>query len=200
MGTRHLIVVQFDGEYKIAQYGQWDGYPEGQGMTVLDFLHAQQGDYVAFCDSLANMQFFTEGEESSILEHQYGITEEFISSNDERMLRFKRDYPQLNRDLGASILHWVASQDEPAKLRNSLSFAGDSLYCEWCYVIDIDAYTFEVYAGFNKIPITAGRFLSGDDQLENDGEYEPVIKVAEWSLNSLPDKDEFLETLSEKEE
>ena len=30
MGTRHLIAVQLDGEYKIAQYGQWDGYPEGK--------------------------------------------------------------------------------------------------------------------------------------------------------------------------
>lgn len=38
MGTRHLIAAVIDGEYKIAQYGQWDGDPEGQGLTVLDFL------------------------------------------------------------------------------------------------------------------------------------------------------------------
>ena len=37
MGTRHLTAVHVDGEYKIAQYGQWDGYPEGQGMTALTF-------------------------------------------------------------------------------------------------------------------------------------------------------------------
>ena len=38
MGTRHLIAVQLDGEYKIAQYGQWDGYPDGKGIDVLHFL------------------------------------------------------------------------------------------------------------------------------------------------------------------
>lgn len=31
MGTRNLTAVYIDGEYKVAQYGQWDGYPEGPG-------------------------------------------------------------------------------------------------------------------------------------------------------------------------
>ena len=39
MGTRNLTVVFMDGEYKVAQYGQWDGYPEGQGITCFNFLH-----------------------------------------------------------------------------------------------------------------------------------------------------------------
>ena len=38
MGTRHLILVWYKGKWQIAQYGQWDGYPEGQGSTVLKFL------------------------------------------------------------------------------------------------------------------------------------------------------------------
>lgn len=38
MGTRHLIEVVVDGQIKVAQYGQWDGYPSGQGVDVLKFL------------------------------------------------------------------------------------------------------------------------------------------------------------------
>ena len=42
MGTRHLICAISDDEYRIAQYGQWDGYPEGQGAAILEFLKDKQ--------------------------------------------------------------------------------------------------------------------------------------------------------------
>jgi hypothetical protein len=38
MGTRHLICVKHQDEYKLIQYGQWDGYLSGQGKDVYDFL------------------------------------------------------------------------------------------------------------------------------------------------------------------
>lgn len=34
MGTRNLTAVYLDGQYKVAQYGQWDGYPEGRGGLI----------------------------------------------------------------------------------------------------------------------------------------------------------------------
>lgn len=38
MGTRNLtMVIDRKGEIKVAQYGQWDGYPSGQGATILEF-------------------------------------------------------------------------------------------------------------------------------------------------------------------
>jgi hypothetical protein len=41
MGTRHLTMVVSNNETKVAQYGQWDGYPEGQGVTILTFLRSK---------------------------------------------------------------------------------------------------------------------------------------------------------------
>ena len=38
MGTRNLTMVIHEKKPVIAQYGQWDGYPAGQGTTVLEFL------------------------------------------------------------------------------------------------------------------------------------------------------------------
>ena len=38
MGTRNLTMVISENKTKVAQYGQWDGYPEGQGKTILKFL------------------------------------------------------------------------------------------------------------------------------------------------------------------
>ena len=37
MTTRSLTAVKINGEYKIAQYGYYDGYPSGQGVTILKF-------------------------------------------------------------------------------------------------------------------------------------------------------------------
>ena len=30
MGTRHLTAVVLNGDFKVAQYGQWDGFTNGQ--------------------------------------------------------------------------------------------------------------------------------------------------------------------------
>jgi hypothetical protein len=38
MGTRNLICVFYKGRFVIAQYTQWDSYPEFQGAMVLNFL------------------------------------------------------------------------------------------------------------------------------------------------------------------
>jgi hypothetical protein len=38
MGTRNLIYVYHRGRFVIADYTQWDGYPEGQGERILQFL------------------------------------------------------------------------------------------------------------------------------------------------------------------
>ena len=39
MGTRNLtMVIDQEGEVKVAQYGQWDGYPSGVGVGIVSFL------------------------------------------------------------------------------------------------------------------------------------------------------------------
>lgn len=69
MGTRNLTAVYLDGEYRIAQYGQWDGYPEGQGMTALNFLRSM--DEEKFKSALRNSSFIS-GDELTALWKQYG--------------------------------------------------------------------------------------------------------------------------------
>ena len=66
MGTRHLIAVQKDGEYKVAQYGQWDGYPEGQGVRVLEFL--RNTDIELFKKRLSNVRFFDETKDRDFID------------------------------------------------------------------------------------------------------------------------------------
>ncbi len=59
MGTRNLTCVYLDGKCKVAQYGQWDGYPEGQGVTCLNFLRDEMVE-PKFREELRKRQFAPE--------------------------------------------------------------------------------------------------------------------------------------------
>ena len=56
MGTRNLtLVINQEGEKKVAQYGQWDGYPSGVGAGVLRFLKNKEV-FEKFKDNLVYTQ------------------------------------------------------------------------------------------------------------------------------------------------
>lgn len=190
MGTRHLIAAKVDGEYKLAQYGQWDGYPEGQGVAVLDFL-VNKMDMAAFTAALRNCRFI--GREEVVAE----LVKFGADPNDNYSIRlsdydsFSAAHPEWSRDTGAKILEVVQSRGG-CGLKNELDFAADSLFCEWAYVLDFDDSTFEVYEGFNKTPLSEkDRFFFLKPKAE-DG-YHPVRLRASWSMEALPQTaDDFL--------
>lgn len=189
MGTRNLICVVKDNEYKVAQYSQWDGYPEGQGLTVLNFLRENDMDkfrqQVDKCTFIEDDDFFDNAYAELGIDTKSG----YISMEDAN--KFASVYPQLSRDMGGNILDFVLNNDD-ALLKNSVDFANDSLFCEWAYVVDLDKNTFEVYEGFNKTPLSEDeRFYSSN---VDDNEYYPVKHVISFDLDSLPTEREFLDS------
>lgn len=182
MGTRHLIAVKLDGEYKIAQYGQWDGYPEGQGKTVLKFL--KEWNREVFEEKLRACSFLDDDGIKAINE---AIEKAGLRGN------WQSRYPELSRDAGADILAMVQASESGLKLKNDIEFAADSLFCEFAYVIDLDANVLEVFTGFNKSPLEPGeRFFGaaiGDEKAAKrrvgDG-YHPVKLAASYPLDDLP--------------
>lgn len=211
MGTRNLTAVIKDGEYKIAQYGQWDGYPSGQGATALKFLREQE-TLEPFRKALDRCFFYTPGQLTSLntryqneceeADRKYrGYTEADYAAR--RHARYAEDcLLHLSRDVGAGILDIVLKRpDAELGLKDSRSFAGDSLFCEWAYVIDLDAEVFEVYRGFNQTPTAPeSRFPSGAKWLEKSDGYEPVRLVASFPLLDLPAEADFVEMLEGVEE
>lgn len=199
MGTRHLVAVQIDGEYKVAQYGQWDGYPSGKGIVVLDFLDTIMADVASlelFKSNLRQTRWVTEEEsEAAWVDAGAEPGAKYVSMD--VVERHNQKYPQLSRNTGAKILDAVLALPAPLALQNNIDFAKNSLFCEWAYVIDFDSNTFEVFKGFNMAP-TSGRF-AGQVQIGRNGPgsdgYGPVALVASWPLDHLPDATEFLNTL-----
>ena len=182
MGTRNLTAVMIDGKYKIAQYGQWDGYPSGQGVTVLAFLHGW--DRAKFAKQVNKCRFITDKEADKI-DKKFGHN-------------FPDHYPQLSRDMCAKILQFVMdNKEKECLLHNSIDFASDSLFCEWAYVIDFDANTFEVYKGFVEKPHTKKERFT-DLEGDKTEEYYPIKLLKKYSLDKLPTEKKFLKDCEEK--
>ena len=195
MGTRHLIAVYYDGAYRIAQYGQWDGYPNGQGIKVLDFL--KTADFDRFKEKLKLVHFETKAEEKEKDQFfkEIGVEDGWMDA--EQVNRYHRRYPLLTRDNGAKILQMVYDLEEPAFLQDSLNFAMDSLFCEWAYVINFDKEVLEVYKGFNQDPVPIGRFTS--TTANSQGYYCIKLKKM-YPLHRLPAKEDFIHDLEPDEE
>lgn len=200
MGTRHLIGVVADGDFRVAQYGQWDGYPSGQGVDVLKFVREPKA-LAALRENIGKVRWITD-EDKAAADAKWrdvgadpedgwvtmGQADEFYADP-----RFK----PLSRDVSADVL-WMIAEDKVEFLRDERDFALDSLFCEWAYVVDLDTDKLEVYKGFNKEPVTAGRWAG--QKSEDEREYYPVTLVAEYSLSDLPDADEFVKIEGEDDE
>lgn len=195
MGTRNLTAVYLDGEYRVAQYGQWDGYPEGQGLTCLHFLRNKL-DEKTFKHNLMKLHF-ADDKKLKALAKEFGASEDGTIRVDD-YARFKKAYPELHRDTGAEILEMI--QDGRARiLQSDINFAADGLFCEWAWVIDLDKKSFEAYQGFRHDPLTENdRFYFLRD-LEENG-YSGVHIVRAWDLDDLPSDEEFLAAFKEDED
>lgn len=174
MGTRGLTIVKLDGEARIAQYGQWDHYPSGQGITALEFCRehlTNDAGSLQFKSAVKAARFITDDEYNDLWK-EVGVDLEACDGwvNLEDSGRFKEKYPHLTRDIGAGILQMV--YDGATDLRDSHEFAEDGLFCEGIYVVDLDERKLQVYY--------------------MDCSY-PQRPSAEFDFDKLPDDDMFLE-------
>jgi len=203
MGTRHLTCVKHDGKYKVAQYGQWDGYPSGQGVDALTFLR-DEFKRDKFIERLNACRFCTP-EELKAFWTAAGADDSGWC-NMETASKFEAEHPQLYRDMGAGVLKFIQDSEGEVLLKDELPFAADGLFCEWVWVVDLDANTFGGYKGFNKAPLAdTERFAFLNEQArkakeEGDDAYYPPPLEHEWPLDALPSVEEFLKTMEPPEE
>lgn len=188
MGTRNLTVVILDGEVKVAQYGQWDGYLQGQGETVFHFIENVM-DLRVFKAAVRKCSFLKDEEITSrwkmLGADGSGLVHHSVAT------KFANLYPELSRDVAANILKMIHKRKTGMRLANSVDFAGDSLFCEYGYVLDLDKKVLEIYKGCNQEPLTIkDRFFNIS---KPNKEYEqikllkklPFSKVTKKTLNKL---------------
>lgn len=137
MGTRHLTKVTYQGKNVIAQYGQWDGYPTGQGVTVGEFLSSRH--YVDKLKENAErgmLVFLTEDEVTALEE---AVFKEHADTNVGGALKSIYRSSQFHRDCGAKVL-WMAARvswlDGKFYCEDASSFENDHLFCEFVHHLD----------------------------------------------------------------
>jgi len=189
--TQSLTAVFYKGQYRIAHWGSWDGYPEGHGLTALEFIRDQM-DYDKFTDKLMKLRELSDADRARIAE---------MMEDD-----FERQYPHLTQDGdGSEILSVVQDGEDGLPLNNWIYSVGDSSYWQWAYVIDFDKGTFEVYRGFNLEKLDPSeRFANAKVEegsrrypVLRDRDYQPIKFVTSWRLDALPTNEKFLLELSE---
>jgi len=147
MGTRNLTMVISNGKTKVAQYGQWDGYPSGQGAAILNFF--KKADLKVFKEKVDTLPKWITQKEINKLYKDAGHTGgDWINMKVSN--KFKAANPQLNRDMGADVLEFIYNADNPVLLKDDSKFIEDGLFCEWAYVIDLDKNTLSVKCGADK--------------------------------------------------
>lgn len=186
MGTRSLIAAKIDGDLKVAQYSQWGGWPPGQGALVLEFL--------AGMDDAARENFL-----GKLRATRWATEEDLTKAQAEldaiHTLKVGHLFPEYDRDTGAKIFHLIA-QGAVTVLKDSRTFAGDGLFCEWAYLVDFDRDVLEVYTGFGKGK-AVGYFA--DYEATGNG-YSAVSLVKSFDLGALPSETEFVSAFQDEED
>jgi hypothetical protein len=195
MGTRSLICVYYKGRFVVVQYSQWDGYPEGQGMTILKFLWESK-----------NIELLKEGLQYITTLTEEGLEElkNSVRQESEKLSRFgsffhekiKSLWPSsLSRDTGAKILEIITQATAEKRVLISLDFefVSDSL-CQWAYVVDLDQNTFEVFGDCESkqiAPTTRFNSVGGSQDTV------PAL-IKSFSFSQLPTtEDGFMDALEQ---
>lgn len=196
MGIRNLTMVVLGGETRVAQYCQWDGYPSGQGTTILSFLQ-NKFNREKFISRLENNTYIADEAEHERLWQEVIDTKltQWVNMSDSK--KFGLAYPSLVRDIGGHILEFIQDGEytiegydfadgkgirttnvvkatDKIPLQDASDFMKDVLFCEWAYKVDLDANVLIVLESGNNV-------------------------VGTFELSALPTEAEFLTQLEGEE-
>jgi hypothetical protein len=160
MGTRHVTQVRLDNKIMVSQYGQWDGYPLGQGKDIASFIMKNLKSKISldtFKQSVRACKRLSAKTLNSRWEKFGADKNGMIESS--KAEKFGAVYPQLTRDMGAGILNFILKSFGCEINYMNVTPKTDA-WLEYSYIIDLDKKKLEVYCGnpfgkpYAKIPFS----------------------------------------------
>ncbi|EEH47601.2 uncharacterized protein PADG_03685 [Paracoccidioides brasiliensis Pb18] len=199
MGISSLICVFYQGRFVVAQYANFEGYPQGQqGLKILKFL-VVPGNITRLTEGLENIKYLSIEELDEIYMEVSNIDRNAYAKKAESdpdfvmpVNIFKHLYPSLSREAGSDILELIAQSTPEKKILHALEleFANESFSCEWAYVIDLDNEMFEVFFGAESKETATNKRFNDIGQ-----KHDTVPKfIQSFAFDDLPQgKPEFIE-------
>lgn len=175
MGTRGLVGFVHGGAEKLA-YNHWDSYPDGLGVKVFEWVQSNLNAdlridpaVVAKIDALVLVD-----EDASPTPEQWKALSHYANTN----VSSGTDWYSLLRECQGDLTATL----ESGHMIDGHTFALDSLFCEWGYVVDLDAGNLDVYVGFQQTVPTAGRWagIAGEPPLSGGPAYHAIDLL--WSI------------------
>lgn len=161
MGTGSLtVVIDLDNELAVAQYGAWDGYPEGQGITALNILKSYGWEALAI--GLTYTRFATEREIKTIQE-KYQSKDGSMTVEESN--RFVNDHPGLTGDTGAKILGIIIETSKELLLTNLYALKEDKEFVKGYYEINLHSGKFFTRFGPNEAVFDLDNLPAPEDYL-----------------------------------
>ena len=175
MGTRGLTkVIDANGVTKVAQYGQWDHYPAGQGVDILNFLTTNHYS-VEELELALDKCFFIDEAECEKIYADYNA--KYPDST--HLKQFSSILPSLSRDTGGKILSVVRWSAGPIPLVDESAFENDDLFCEGVYEINYQTREFVTkYAGV-RMALSFDKLLDEDAYLARFTKLSTLDQVAD---------------------
>ena len=187
MGTRGAYGFRLEGKDKVT-YNHFDSYPSGLGNDVAKFLK-EISSVEELKEIFSNIELVdmdskpTEKQKAKAKE--LDLVDLTVSSQSEDdwycLLRKAQSGLELYKE-GLSFMI------------DSHNFLGDSLFCEWAYIINLDTAQLEVYQGWNKDHNASGRYAA----LNKGKEYAGIALYTTIPLENLFGKDLDLKYIKEE--
>jgi hypothetical protein len=138
MGTRGLTkVIDKDNILKVAQYGQWDHYPEGQGVKILSILTTDRYA-VEELELALDKCYFISDTDREVIYNDYNTRYPETT----HMKKFSSMLPSFSRDTCGDILNVVRWSSGPVPLIDEREFENDDLFCEGVYEVNYNTNKF----------------------------------------------------------
>lgn len=179
MGTRGCVGFVIDDVEKL-QYVRYDAYPESLGADVLSWVAGVDWRDV---DAVANVR-------DAARRLRVVRDDDAVTAEDTRRLAHWADASVGLRS--GDELNWyrllrgtqgdLAAVLDAGVLLDAADFPLDSLFCEYAYVVDLDALILETYRGFQTKPHALGRFSTRPATPHVSGAYWPVALCGAWPL------------------